>query len=381
MSGQSRILFLDVFRFLLVSFALISHIILAFGIEDLLGERVALLTKSLTRTATPALLLLFGIMVELVYRRRFAQSRSRTATAIMARSLTCYICFVFLGTLALLTGRVSLMSYAGSLILIQDIPLANIFSIYAFMLPLSLVLLQLDRMAGLWPIALLALGLVALDILFLSGRQPLPYPLGHFGGFLLGIGENWGPSILHGLLLVMAGMVICRAMFVPDPAPSDRYLCAFLVAGSIAFLTITAVAHPGDPVHVLRAVADYGQWRGHNQFGYFAFGICTTVALLGLSRLACRTIPAIGVTQAIGRRTLTYFLLGNALLLLRPPFRPESPHGALLIICAFLGLSIALTLVWARGPEQSRTIARLNMFLDAVAGRMTATLAIPGRSA
>ena len=73
----SRISSIDLFRYLTVSFALFSHTLLFLKSDAFSGGDVILGLKSITRTATPALMILFGVMAEIVYLRRYRSDPDR----------------------------------------------------------------------------------------------------------------------------------------------------------------------------------------------------------------------------------------------------------------------------------------------------------------
>lgn len=363
MSRGSRIIYLDVFRFILVSFALISHTIISFDIGQNFGEVIALLVKSLTRISTPALLILFGVMVELVYRRRYKMDRESAARNIIARAIICYILFISLGALALIFGKTSTLNYLGSLFFLRPIPLTNIFAIYAILLPASLALLEIDRTFGRVGLYVFSLTLIILDTAFLSGHPKLPYPFGHLGGFYLGVGEQWGPSILHALLLVVVGTIVSRAVFSEIRSIADRVLVTIIGMSSAIFLLSYEVSQPGY-FDVLAAVAEYSDWRAHNHLGYYAFGILATLVMLFISKLLWQIAPAVSITQEIGRRTLTYFVIGNALLLISPRIEINGSILSIIIIIFHIFLTITLTLTWAYGPGRSQVVAYWNRYIE-----------------
>ena len=62
---RERISLLDTFRFVAVTFALLAHVATQHGLDQYETD-LGLLSKALTRSATPSLLIVFGVMLEIV---------------------------------------------------------------------------------------------------------------------------------------------------------------------------------------------------------------------------------------------------------------------------------------------------------------------------
>ncbi len=80
-----RVSFLDTFRFVAVTFALLAHVATQHGF-DLYDTDSGLVSKALTRSATPSLLIVFGVMLEIVYGRRFADKPDMVASRMLYRA-------------------------------------------------------------------------------------------------------------------------------------------------------------------------------------------------------------------------------------------------------------------------------------------------------
>lgn len=349
----SRIPSIDLFRYLTVSFALFSHTLLFLKSDTLSGGDVMLGLKSITRTATPALMILFGVMTEIVYLRRYRSDPDRAAQGMISRALICYACYGVLVVLALVFGHVRGGQAMRALLLVAPSPYANIFKIYAFLLPVTLLLVHLRARAGLLgPWAIVA-GIWLLDWMVLD-RLPAPPVLAHFSGFLLGIGTSWGPSILHGLTLVVMGMTIGAAFFSPSSPPEKAEMrAARLWLGMATGLSLLLLAAELGwfGVHgVLLRIADITQWRGDNDIGYYAYGLLSALALLLLAQLICAIAPRWIVTPLarIGGATLAYFFIGNALLLMLPSLAWLPFWGKVSFVVIFLASCGGATLIWNR---------------------------------
>ncbi|OWJ75350.1 hypothetical protein [Haematobacter genomosp. 1] len=347
----SRISSIDLFRYLTVSFALFSHTLLFLKSDALSGGDVILGLKSITRTATPALMILFGVMAEIVYLRRYRSDPDRAAQGMISRAIICYICYVALVVLALVFGHVRGGQAIRATLLVAPSPYANIFKIYTFLLPITLLLVQLRARTGLLGPWVVVAGIWLLDWIVLD-HLPAPPVFAHFAGFLFGIGTSWGPSILHSLTLVVMGMTLGAAFFSPSRLTEKAEMHAArlwlgMATGLSLLLLGTKLGWFG--LHgVLLRIADITQWRGDNDIGYYAYGLLSALGLLFLARSICIIAPQWVVTPLarIGGATLAYFFIGNALLLILPSLDWLPFWGKASFTVAFLVFCGGATLIW-----------------------------------
>ena len=70
-------------------------------------------------------------------------------------------------------------------------------------------------MKRLWfPVLLGLVGVVWLaDLVYIDGAAPWPRPFRNLGGVLLGLGDTFGPSVLHSVTFVVFGMTLGGAAF------------------------------------------------------------------------------------------------------------------------------------------------------------------------
>jgi uncharacterized membrane protein len=73
--STGRIALLDTFRFTAVTLALLQHVSLQYGLDKNLAG-ASLVWKLVARGATPSLLVIFGMMLEIAYARNFTASRN-----------------------------------------------------------------------------------------------------------------------------------------------------------------------------------------------------------------------------------------------------------------------------------------------------------------
>ena len=355
MEKPKRIQSLDVFRYLAVTFALWSHAMLQFGVDELLGGNEFLAIKSLTRTATPTLMILFGMMVEHVYLRKFQRDEWSTVQALLQRAVICYFCYLSLAVIALVFEHISAMHLVAAAVLVNTSPYANIFAMYALLLPLTIGLLAIRTRFGLTGVWALVAGIWAVDRLVIEHLPVWPDPLDHTGGMLLGIGDTWGPSILHSVTLVAAGMTISAALYTGRSGREKLGMLALAaVCAAILLVELAELGLRG----VLESVVDLSSWRAHNEIAYFAYGLVAALLLLALAKglTIITPAPVREVAAKIGGATLSYFFLGNALLLIAPVV-PGLDVPAALVLCALvIVISSGAALAWIEVSRRYSTV-------------------------
>lgn len=223
----------------------------------------------------------------------------------ISRAIICYICYVALVVLALVFGHVRGGQAIRATLLVAPSPYANIFKIYTFLLPITLLLVQLRARTGLLGPWVVVAGIWLLDWIVLD-HLPAPPVFAHFAGFLFGIGTSWGPSILHSLTLVVMGMTLGAAFFSPSRLTEKAEMHAArlwlgMATGLSLLLLGTKLGWFG--LHgVLLRIADITQWRGDNDIGYYAYGLLSALGLLFLARSICIIAPQWVVTPRGNRR-------------------------------------------------------------------------------
>lgn len=357
---SNRIEYIDIFRYMTVTFAIISHVIIHFDIYDELSPDVTPFLKSITRSATPSLLILFGMMVEIVYSRKFQASESRSIGAILYRSFLCYLAFVGLAALDLVFVSQDAVKFVGAGLLISHVEFANIFKIYAILLLLVPPLLIVRMKWGILGLSIVAAGAFFSHSLLFSQLELLPRPLHHLGGFMFGIGGEWGPTILHALGLTVFGMILASALLPTPTLRGSRAIASAVTLASLAFLAVTLFSEGA--LGLANNIADSTKWRDNNHIGYYAFGVTATIVLLGLSFLAITYMPKIvrRPAQTIGGATMIYFFVANGLLKIVPATTAPPLWVGLLLIILILVVSGAFTLAWVKLGRRVGPIAALN---------------------
>ena len=315
----ARIFYLDRFRFLVVTFAIMSHVISKHNVMQTALADTMVYLRIVTRTATPSLLILLGIMVTIVYVPRFMQEPRVAANKILKRTLQCYVAFLVIVLVGLLVGMHDTHRALRAVLFLNQVSQGTIFQLYVLLLPVAIGLIWVQlRLGPLW------LGLLAFLIWVaepLVAAVVLPAGLAELGSVMIGYGNWWGPSAYHGISLVAFGMLVGNAL-APQSSQAVRrqsmIAVAVLLAGAAAVLAAEALAH--GPRFVASSIVHSGRYRWHNELPYFAFGVIGAVMLLAVSWFLSKAFSprTFAIPDRIGRFTLTYFLIGEILILTLP---------------------------------------------------------------
>ena len=340
----------------------------------------------ISRIPTPMLILLFGAMIPLLYMPRAAQSAPGEAFQdYLTKSLQCYLLYV-VNVLAIWAMDPSGWLFAmGSLALLGAMPYAQILIFYTIMFLLIPAIIFALKRVNFW--ALLA-GALAVHAAFLVLKMvPTPpkiagQPIGQrLLDLLVGAGsapEVAGPSILHSLALLMAGIWIGGSIKRSGESTSPRKYFARMqlpLAAVFGAALIFAFSIPGYTVdwNTLTNL----QLRNLNHPAYvFVFGgICIVLLWVLLVSRWSNLAPRWLLT--IGRRSLFAFGIGNAVIILWPregfAALPSLVDG--LIILSFVVLLVYGFDYCMRVGRDGRGVARWVFDATSWGSRMVAAFA------
>jgi hypothetical protein len=360
--GQGRIALLDTFRFTAVTLALLQHVSSRHGLDGMSGGADQV-WKLITRGATPSLLIIFGMMLEIAYARKFASGPGLTIQRMLYRAVLCYAAFVISSFVATSSGKDNLISLVGSFFLLAQVPYAGILVTYVFLLVIGIGVIALRLRSG-FPALLAVVGLIWLfDALYLEGTSLWPFPFAQLGGALLGWGDAYGPSVLHGLTLVVFGMALAAAIFSHQPSRGAGAVVAIMLVGA-AGLVLEAVRTDG-LYRLAIGIADFAAYRAGNDPIYYAYGICASMVYLALAILLHSAMPlrARRLISTLGCQTLAYYVVGNAVLLLLPDFPVTSSAGIALLSAIMLPTFWVCTLLWLGWARSSPGLARADRWV------------------
>ena len=312
---------LDLARTLAIFLALAAHSCIQVGFLIPAGALF------LTRIATPMLIILFGVMIPLLYAQRAQVSDPREAfQGYLTKALQCYFLYaanVFIFWLTMPSGWLYAL---GSLAFIGSIPFVQILVFYTILFLLLPALLWALKRVSFWVLfsaslavhaAFVPLKMIPAPPMF-EGQPVLQRLLDLF----VGAGAspaNAGPSILHSLVLLLAGYWIGRSIKRSAEASAPRReFIRLQVPLIVIFATgfLYSVSLPGYPVAWDSLLSM--QLRNLNHPAYiFIYGL-VAVLVLNVLLLSWRAVRTPRILLTIGRRSLFGFGIGNAVIFLWP---------------------------------------------------------------
>ncbi|MGZ3216259.1 hypothetical protein [Paracoccus sp. T5] len=220
-----RIIGLDAARSLAIVLAMSSHVYVEAGLQPHVPDQLSQIMRLAFQIATPTFILLFGTMLEVIYQPRWTSTAARRQVAghLVSRALQCWALYaISIFALFLSHDQYSLRFSIGTMLFMGNSPYTEILKFYAVVLALASVLLWLRARLGLWPLVVAALAYHAAWPLLTAlpdAHHDLGAPLavGRLIMFATGFGglQLAGPSILHGLTLVVAGQCLGQHPSLP----------------------------------------------------------------------------------------------------------------------------------------------------------------------
>ncbi|MGP3697815.1 OpgC domain-containing protein [Rhodobacter sp. NSM] len=351
-SAAPRINGVDVTRSLAIMLAMLSHTLIEFEVFHAWQGPAATFTRFAMQTAPVTFICLFGAMLEIVYAPRFASGGAEAATRqLWTRALQCYLLYALTVIALHVSGGQSIGYTIRCLLMLGITPYADILKFYALALLAAPLLLRLRLSYGLGAMLAIALAVPAAFPLLsqlpeppmLFGRDYLVKPASFLYG---GSNQAGGPSVLHGLALVAAGMVLGRGVRLLLAADGEERRLGGAILGLMLGLTVLASGLMWNwqaPYETVSAIADMSL-RNDNHPIYASIGLAATLvevllAVLLFDRLGRRWGKPV---LFLGRTSLFTFSFGNILLYLAPETVPALGGGlplALLFFTIMLGQS------------------------------------------
>lgn len=343
-----RLYHFDLLRLSLVLLALTSHFMSEQNWEDLMSGSAHKVLLFFTREAMPCLLIIFGFMIEYVYATRWSKQGPHTILErLLVRAILCYAAYVTLAFVAAISGHDSYWNFFISPILLFHFPYANLFKCYALLIPIIFFLMWIRFKYGWKAKILLFFALIAFaEILNYSGFA-LPKPIAHYGGVFLGLGNNYGPSIIHALILILFGELVANVCL---KNMSGKLMALLLIIGLGATFVIGLEIYSVGVKQFVTQIGQYSGYRGQNSPVYFAYGILSFLLFWVLAWGVVKKLSS-KLNESItyyGGDTFTIFYFGNMVIL----FTPRIDNGIifsgfLLLITLTLALLSVNVLEWA----------------------------------
>ena len=389
-----RIIGLDAARSLAIVLAMSSHVYADIGLGAYIPDHVARIAWFFFQIATPTFILLFGTMLEVVYRPRWTtpQARQQVATRLLSRALQCWVLYALTILALTLTDDGYSVPYSIATILFMgNSPYTEILKFYAVVLAFAPILLWIRGRVGLWPLVVAAIAYQAAWPLLsalpdVQGDLGAPTPVASLVQFLIGFGDLplAGPSILHGLTLVIAGQWLgryltgssqkgLRALDTSDDPGFGRRVRTLLIGGAAVAL-IGGLFVTEETIVGLSS----GSLRKDSHPLYFAAGILSAT-LMTLLFVWLIDIRKVGRTDHwtratfFGRTSMFTFAWGNILLyLLRaaPADGVAALTWTVVLLTAIGAMSFGFDLAARRSTLAAATLKRLRMPADRIAARL-----------
>jgi len=215
-----RIVGVDATRSFAIALAMTSHVWVETGIREYIPQNMSQVLGFMFQIATPTFILLFGTMLEIVYRPRWSNPALRRGVAVrlVSRALQCWVLYaISIAALFLIDDNYSLFFSIGTMLFMGNSPYTEILKFYAIVLALAPILLWLRCKWGLLPLITASLLWQAvwswLDVLpDVRHDLGLSLHIARIVKFVTGFGDVplAGPSVMHGITLIVAGLCLGR---------------------------------------------------------------------------------------------------------------------------------------------------------------------------
>ncbi len=364
---QNRFVGIDQCRAIAILLVTLTHCMTLTGAHDTLSGPLHYFVELVLQLGTPIFLLLFGAMLELVYIRRVRDGHSRAVrNRLWMRAAQCYGYYLLIiAALFVFKGTYSLPALPVAAAFMISVPFSNLLAFYAAALAAAPALLWLRQRWGL--VFLIALGLSVHILHPIISHLPMGPMIGdrdylqYFTGFLYGQGVNvFGPSVLHGLTMVVLGMGLGKALGVLRRRGGEKregvYLLASLTLVSLGICMVLwrQMGHEA----ALVGLTDMSLRIGSDPV-YFFSGILGTLVLVGLC-LAWHDWLGFAIAPAMnlfGRTTLFTFGFGTMIINIFPAEIAEV-HGVWGATIFVFGLICASTFMFDHVRSQTDAFGR-----------------------
>lgn len=375
---QKRIIGIDLARGFAILLVMWKHSLASYGGIALMPAWSQTGLTLLMQLATPAFLLLFGIMLELVYLPRMQRGKVQdTAARLRQRAFQCYgyyalavVAFFFFA------GTYSAKALPFALTGFISVPFSHLLAFYTLALAAAPLLLSLRMRHGLLPLVLFAVVLQAAHPL-ITQLPPAPLVFGrqelqHLSGTLYGQGVDFnGPSFIHGMAIVCIGMAFGSGVSSKSSGSSFRDVIGtrsiIVMLGALVCLLLAT--NWQDPAGSFSGLLDASLRKDSHPL-YFAFG------LLGAMVMVCVFVYLYDVLkvrtgrflQLFGRRSLFTFGIGNILAHLAPAWLGEV-LGGVGATAALFSFVCVLAFAYDQLEARNLNLRRLATYLRSAANR------------
>lgn len=212
-----RIVGFDITRSIAILLAMSSHVYAEVGLGSYVTEGISIPYRFIAQIAPLIFILLFGTMLEIVYFPRWAAGKRVEVTSrLLLRAIQCWVLYaISIFVLFVVDDGYSLAFSISCLIFMGNSPYTEILKFYAVALAIAPILLSARGRFGILPLVIASASFQAawpvLNALP-DAHQSLGIHLqiARFIKFFTGFGSpmNAGPSVLHGITLIVAGQCL-----------------------------------------------------------------------------------------------------------------------------------------------------------------------------
>jgi surface polysaccharide O-acyltransferase-like enzyme len=373
-----RIVGIDLTRSVAILFAMLSHVWVVTKMDNFWGGPSADFLRALMALATPTFVLLFGTMLEIIYRPKFISGEQRLITMRLgARAIQCWLLYCLsVAVLYLVPGGYSLKFSVATMMFLGVTPFTDILKFYAVVLLLAPILLWLRDRIGLLPLLVVAIAVHAAHPILRGLPSPMDFGMSvnaeRVATFLFGIGDAklGGPSILHGTSLIIGGMAFGRLIAGDQDGRSATTgsiarRASFLMAGSAVALALGALLFRE---HSLSELGDMSLRIDSNPLyffaGFFSAVALTSLAVLSTQRLSHERKTALEKLVFFGRTSLFTFSFGNMILYAWRD-TPDSLGSAVLLTVLVSLVIIGLSFLFDREMRLGGKLATVVKWIQA----------------
>ncbi len=309
-----RVKFIDLARSIAIIFAMFDHSMNDFNVWfDYSFTHYALL-KSFTSAATPTFLFLFGMMLELVYYKKYQKNGLEgMVPKLVTRSLQCYRGYILIALAGLIGGVLTFNRTIAAVLFLSKTHYGNILKLYAVFMLLAIPILIIRKKVGIDKIFFASLCIWFIypfyDFISISNAH-----LASLTSVLFGLGGQEGPSVLLSFSLVAAGMFLSSKISFEKPITFIRTSLVMLLISLTILVTGIQLIGVGEFIDLFYS----NGFRVANHPIYYVYGL--TVALC-LSLLCFAIYPFknprfVGLESLMifSKMSLEAFTYGNILL-------------------------------------------------------------------
>jgi hypothetical protein len=383
--ATTRIIGIDVARSCAIFLAMGSHVWVVSNAGDFFHGGYVDALKLLMALATPTFIVLFGTMLEVVYLPRFdVTKRSVLVGRLWSRAIQCWLLYsLSIVVLFLVQSEYSFFFSLSTIIMLGVTPFTDILKFYAIALAVAPLLLWARNRFGLTPLLAIAVAVHLLHPVLRSLPSPvdvgLPTEADRLAMFLFGIGgaKLGGPSVLHGMTLVIFGMALGRILLgarTGDPGSLVRRAWIVLLGAGIPLVAGALFVD----IETRKGLGNMAMRMDSHPL-YFMAGILGAYAVTAATVLVTQrtTDRSAGFWRSMtffGRTSLFTFAFGN-MLLYCIQFEPATPGQSallgLLLMTAITLLSFCFDWAARKDGAFAKTVSGTQNVISRLAARLS----------